>query len=176
MQKTTTQAKDLLLERADDLQKVLDLVPEIIKVIKKFDGKVINKRLDTALKQVDPNLSAGQEWNSFIIDLRFSQSKLQGYRRVTIAHAGLSSAYGDGGIRGDNNTLKADALISDIEKTLEYAQKRIDKINKHLGGLDAILERYFDIKKQMSGFYDDIPHDVREVLELEFDLYKGRNY
>ncbi|GHT57905.1 hypothetical protein FACS1894109_11030 [Spirochaetia bacterium] len=37
-------------------QRIIDLAPAIIAVVQKFDGKQANKRLETALKEVDKNL------------------------------------------------------------------------------------------------------------------------
>ena len=49
-------AENLINLELNAMQKVIDLCPKVIEIIKKFEGKQANKRLDTALKQIDKNL------------------------------------------------------------------------------------------------------------------------
>lgn len=53
----------------------LSLFDDIIKTLERFDGKQANKRIDTALKKINENLSFSREYNSFIINL-ITQTKI----------------------------------------------------------------------------------------------------
>ena len=50
-------------------RKAIELYPAIIETVKKFDGKVLNKRLETALKKVNTNLRLAE--SEYRFDIRY---------------------------------------------------------------------------------------------------------
>ena len=53
---TTEEATRKTLQEIEEMQAVNAVLPEIKKVIARFDGKVLNKRLDDALKEAGPQI------------------------------------------------------------------------------------------------------------------------
>ena len=62
-------ALNLVKLEIENRKEALKLYDGIIEVVKKFDGKVLNKRFDTALKNFDGRLSYNREHSWFEINM-----------------------------------------------------------------------------------------------------------
>ena len=64
---TNEDARKLVELEIQNRKEALKLYPEIIKVVEQFDGKVLNKRLETALKKVNERLCCKRGYSDFRI-------------------------------------------------------------------------------------------------------------
>ena len=155
-------------------EKSLGLTDQIITVVRKFDGKVANKRFDTALKGIDPSLRFVMEWNSFKIEMMIENrmthtgthtAYIENFD-VTIIHGSISSAYGDSMIV--NNGINGPLLINGLEKYKTETKEYIKILKKQVAEIDGILEDYQEIKKTEEDFKSRINYMIQYYFELDF--------
>ena len=68
-------ARNLVELEIKNRKEALKLYDGIIEVVNKFDGKVLNKRFDTALKKLDGRLSYNREYSWFEIYMNVFDSR-----------------------------------------------------------------------------------------------------
>ena len=61
--------RNLILLEIKNRKAALELYPKVIEVVQKYDGKVLNKRFDTALKKADGRLSYDRDTVRFTINM-----------------------------------------------------------------------------------------------------------
>ena len=161
------------LELAAD-EKALSLVDGIINVVTKFGGKEANKRLDTALKTIDKNLSFSMAYNSFKIALYIenrsinTKSGISMYLNdssVSIIHACISTGYGEQGIC-QNGTINAALLIEKLNTFRTDTQQAIIKTRKELENINTILTEYEERKKAIDRFVSAISYTTRKYFKI----------
>lgn len=147
---------------------ILSLFDSIIETLSKFDGKQVNKRIDTALKKIDKNLSFTMEYNSFIIKLWYedrSITKINGdeigntyYLKdnyETIVHCCIHSSYSDG-VVNDDGRLIFEYLKEQLLKNKGYIEQSIFEIKSQLSKVDDIISEYKELIDKCNKFNDKI--------------------
>jgi len=143
-------------------EEVFKLCPAIIEVIKKFDGKQSNKRLDTALKNIDKNLRFKTQYNSWIIE-HVSYD-------INIVHASISSSYGDG--VEQNGVIIADVAIADLNKNMNYRKEQAIKTREQnkIDIIDGLIEESEELKKKIKEFNEKINYAINDKFDIRIDL------
>lgn len=156
----------------DAERKALTLIPQIIEVVKKFDGKAPSKRFDTALKKVDKNLVFNMTYNSFVIEMyienRYFLTGEKAYYihpTCNIVRSSITSGYGDGICQ--DGIINAERLIAWINRAKESTEVHIEKTSKALTDIDNILARKAEIEKMKSEFIDNTPYLIRQYFDLK---------
>lgn len=167
---------------------VLTLIDDVIEVVKKFDGKVINKRLDTALQhgiEQNPNFQKfttccyRNEYSSFQIGICVPT------RCVSIPMSGGGRKWEylyDNQIivcwvDNDNAIINGRIVSKHIIEALNKKRKEIEQYisdNKiALTKIDEWQKRWREIDSQITSLQKEIPYDVKRYFGMRFDL---RNY
>lgn len=176
--KSIATVKKTIGEIITEQDAAIALYPKVIEVIKKFDGKQVNKRIETALREVDNDLRSVREHNSYKIEMMFNSPE-QGYHRVNMCFACAYAPDGAGAVyfeSGKGEVLHASNTIADLLKTMEYLVLNNNKLDTEKAALEETVREYLQIKESMKKFIDSKDYTVRGLLDLEFDSYKGRNY
>lgn len=157
--------------RRDFVNKAEDLCA----VVQKFDGKVFNKRLETALKEVYP-VKVEQEffWKSisitgFIEDrmVRSDEVDRWGYHRTEyikdyhIYTGTIQEAY------DDNKRIIAKNIIERIRSTADYYRRTADEMEEQLGRIDEIIAERRRIYAERQKFLNETNIMIREYFNLE---------
>jgi hypothetical protein len=131
------------------------IIEKILPVLKKFDGKQLTKRVDTALKALNLEyegkkilIYAHWEYSSFII---FFQCNNYDDRRTLY----METTEPKSDVFSYDKTMERIECLIDNEKTLVEIQRQIDKI-------DNVIARYNDL--------------VDKVNELEVDFNGIREF
>jgi len=177
--KTIEQAKKIIEEIIEEKKTVALLIPKITETLQSFNNKVINKRIDSALKEIDKNIFFKRVYNSVVIEISM-YSKLQGYHDITICHCSAQSSYGDGvaEVTTKGEMLLSDAIIKQINNWQEREQKTIGELEyfSNAKNIKKVINEYLDIKSQAREFLDSNNYIVRDLLDLKFEnVYSGRN-
>lgn len=169
-----------LLEREIDIKKAaLRYFDNVKKVVASFNGKIANKRLDTALKAIDERLNFKMEYNSFRItfdDYDFNRRYVSigekgAYIKncsVNIAWSTISSAYGNSAL-DDERKIISYSVLKDIDAQEASIKREIAIMENQLAKIDEIIIRYDAITASIRQFNDEIDHDIREYFDLKID-------
>lgn len=164
----------LLQLEINSTRTALNLCDGIIEVVRKFDGKQPSKRLDTALKGIDENLRFKMEYNSFSIYLYLSVRCVRteiGVRYLNhdyqdIIRSSMESSRGDGVCQ--NGTIRAELIISDIERARQQMKERIAQLTAEMGDIGGILNRFEELRLAQASFEASVSYSVREYFNLKF--------
>lgn len=172
-----------LIQRELEIKKsALTLFDSVKKVVGSFNGKIANKRLDTALKAIDEKLNFKMEYNSFRItfddydyERRYVRMGDKGaYIKncsVNVAWCTISSAYGDS-VLDDDRKIIAYPVMKAIDNQKACMLREIAIIEKQLSSIDEIITRYSAITASIRSFNDEIDHDIREYFDLKiYNVY-----
>lgn len=167
-----------LLKREIEIEKnALKLFDEIGKTLLSFNGKVANKRLDTALKAIDNRLSFKIEYNSF----RFIYAEYDN-RYVTVGDKGayitdctvnilwatVSSVYGDQAL-DENQKIISDNLIKQLKAQQISIKSHIEIVEKQIKQIDDIISEFNSICEQIRSFNDKTDYLIRGYFDLKID-------
>lgn len=152
-------------EAFNDFIKALEV---IIPTIKKFDGKVVNVKLDRELKEVTPSpiniyLNVNEKKIKLMTSNRhFSYSN----SRTEYIDCDTVVLYlGDKDILSESKRLNSDALINLIKSKITYLQNEILVIDKGIEDYDNMVKEYDNLVSKIKEFnnkYDySIRHDTR---------------
>lgn len=155
------------------MEEVNKALPEIKKLIAKFDGKVINKRLDTALKELNlPGyiyLSTYYE-TSYIIMYKPKDSN-EAYTILSGARPNFRYYDKEKSFINEDKRISAERAYNLIE---ECRVERLKKITKYKEILQTYEEKKAQVellKKQLRTIVDDVPYELRHRFDLEVKYY-----
>ena len=155
------------------MEEVNKALPEIKKLIAKFDGKVINKRLDAALKDLGlPGyiyLSTYYE-TSYIIMYKPKDSN-EAYTILSGARPNLSYYDKEKSFVNEDKRISAERAYALIE---ECRVERLKKITKYKEILQTYEEKRTQVellKKQLRTIVDTVPYELRRRFDLEVRYY-----
>ncbi len=158
------------------MKTALTFTDEIKEVLQKFNGKPITKRIDTALKKINPNFYIKREYNSFriewIIENRFFGENGIAYyikeHTINILWASCFSSYGDG-ILDSENCLISEKAIKELDRQKEQMEKDISNSIQQLENVEILIVEHEQIKKQKEEFNRSVNWLVNSYFELRID-------
>ena len=160
------------------LKKVIELAPEVEKVLRKFDGKQANKRLDTALKKIDSNLRFEIHSNSFDVTLYIQDRSLQtedkgrtyiDYKKTVLGGC-VESAYGDGICQ--NGTLIADIAIKELYRMIDYHKQTVKNTEVNINEIEEFENQKQEIKTKIENHNDSIPYLLDKYFGLRINIHR----
>lgn len=160
----------MLTEQIELNREAFKLSEQIKEVITKFDGKVLNKRLQTALKGIDQRILVETQYNSFIIEL-YVNSMYNGWTSVNICHGAISSAYGDGMLT-DDKRIKAEKINKQIDENKEYRLKYHQDMEDNIKRKDKIVKEYNELVKKCKEFNESVNYTFGYDMGLYFKQLK----
>ena len=147
----------------------------LCEVVKKFDGKVFNKRLETAMKEVYP-IHVEQEyfWKSISItgwipDRMVQSDSVDKWGYHETAYIKDDRIY-VGIIRdafNDDKRIIAETIIKAIRSTAEYYKESADKLEEQIGRIDEIIAERDRIYAEKQRFLHNTSGTLREYFGLE---------
>lgn len=139
-------------------ENALALIPKILAILPKFDGKMVNKRLDSALKQIDSALSCTKN-----IYCGYYEIKLYAVDRYVLA--GESCRYirddvlwlstsNDRVYRwmDDEGRLSADALAAGLQARQTALAQNVAAMRQQLADIDRIIARHKQLMEEKDRF------------------------
>lgn len=193
---TNADAINLVKLEIEARKKVIGIITEAIKVIKKFDGKMFNKRLETALKEIDNGITIKKDWfisSGWInIEWYISNRSVQSTQKDNLGYATTNyikyntlslcrvdydynntensaiEATGTG-----NGKIKADIFIQALIKAQSEYAKRIKELENSLVKVNEFENRMNKIKKEFELLNEEIPYIMKQYFyELNYDFVR----
>lgn len=152
-------------------QKILSLYGEIIRTVQSFDGKVLNKRLETALKKIDRNITLYTEYGICSIryytrDFTAKQSNSEygtlylADNYITMCHCGSASA------TDSDRRILATPIVDSLYRYMEIIEKSVDDIQQKRDSVSEYRNRLSDIERSLKELQDEIPSTIKHYFGL----------
>ena len=171
-------AQNLIKLELDARRKAISFTPAIVEVLNKFNGKQLNKRLDTALKQIDKSLYFRSEHNSFVIDWYVDDRSVKAregehtnyidYHSITLCHCSIQASDGTGAAQ--DGTLNAEVAIEWLNKFVSSMQKTITETEEQFKNVEQYKQRRRELKQAIEDFNNNIPHMLDRYFDLRIDM------
>ena len=160
---------------------LLSLVPAIEEVFRRFDGKIVNKRISTALQSVargvcfDKSPYSGRweltacEWDNRSVSGEPDRFGYCGTHYISDDRLYLANdAIGDSFINGEGR-LCAEKAIAAIEQARERYQKKVETMREQLSHIDSIISKYKALEAAKKEFNDNLDYSIRDYFGLKLD-------
>ena len=144
-------------------------------VVQKFNGKVFNKRLETAMREVYPvKVEHGFSWKSLSITgyvedrmVRNDQADKWGYHRTEYIKEDRIYFGTTYDAFDDDKRIIAEAIIKQIRSTADYYRESADKMEEQLGRIDEIIAECKRINAEKSRFMHETNCTICEYFDLK---------
>lgn len=153
----------------------------IIPVIKRFDGKVYNKRLENALNELDIlgcdfYFTVSNNGYKFEIEGRTRDRSYKndpdgsGYCSTGYIKHDCFTAILESDNALDNGRIKADNIIEKLEETAEYYEDKEFKLEKGLKQAHIMRLEFQNIADRLIEFRNKYDSSARDLLGLDYRL------
>ena len=167
--------KKLVKMELDIRRNAIALAEDVKKVVIKFDGKQLTKRLQTELQKIDGRLYVRNDYNS--LDIIFTEYDNRSIitdkgcyyvnnNSFTLAGTAKSNAYGDSSTTDDNKIIAA-TLIASIDKQVDYMTAQIKTVESELKKIDQYKKRKQKIKQDMENYRNSITYTIKQYFDLD---------
>lgn len=178
-------ARNLVELEIQNRKEALKLYDGIIEVVKKFDGKVLNKRFETALKKVDGRLSCNRSYSWFEINMSVFDNRTcksvkkdsygysctnyltDNYLRLNSLLYTYSSNPADKTML-DNERIKADVLIESLNNGKKYIEEKIAELESSIDKVDGWKKELEALKSQMEKVMKEVPYLIRDYYDINY--------
>lgn len=181
-------ARKLTELEIENRKHVLTLYDGIIETVNKFNGKVLNKRFNTALKKVDEHLSYLTNYNSFDIkyycinDSVRGEEDRNGYRSTYYikertlylnSYLTLNNTYKEEtDILNEEGKLIADRIVKGLEDRKKKIKEDIVKLEESLLHIEEYMETIEKMKKAFEDYMDNIPYLTKKYFDIDYSIKK----
>ena len=146
---------------------------EVMAVLEKWQGKKYNKRLETALKNIDAHFYVNTQF-SFYLEYNFYPQNERSFKDETTEHWIYIDNYKHT-IRmltksswGEGEKIVAEDIAEQVLKIAKYYQEQYEKINNQLLNINELISEYLEIVKKYNEFEEKVDADIR--AEFKFNL------
>jgi len=153
-------------------KEALTFFAPVSEVLRKFNGKVANKRLDTVLKKIDIGLCFRIRYSAFCIDWHIKNRHFvePGKEAYSYIHESSISLLHSMDLVVQDGRINADSAIEQLNKQKDYISQRIEKAEKQLAVIDEKLKQRNELKKQVEDFNKDISYLVDGYFNIRINL------
>ena len=178
-------ARNLILLEIKNRKAALELYPKVIEVVQKFDGKVLNKRFDTALKKADSRLGYDRGMYQFRINMSCFDNRC--CKSVKVDSNGYSSTnyINDYYVRLNGylqpyshninelsalteERLIAENVIVSLNEGKEKLEAEIVRLEASLDKITEWKEKLEALTKEVQGVMSEVPYLVRDYCDLNY--------
>ena len=175
-------ADKLIALEISNRRKAIELYPAIIETVKKFDGKVLNKRLETALKKINNNLRLEKSEYRFDICYYVENNHIsvpyQDYfdtKYVKCRKIGMcgyiprnraSAVNVQCPVLNDNGRIIAENIITVLNAGKEKLESEIIEMEEHSKKAEEYSAELDELAERMRSLRKKIPYLVSEYYKL----------
>ena len=181
-------AKNLVSLEIENRKNALKLYDRVIEVVQKFDGKVLNKRFDTALKKVDDRLSYSREYRAFEINMSvFNNRSCTSVKKDSYGYGCTNYISGSGKLRlnsylstysydkNEKTVLEEEKIVSSViieglNKGREQMEKEIERLENSIDKVDSWKKKLTALKGEIEAVMKEIPYIIREYYDINYEV------
>lgn len=178
-------ARNLVELEIQNRKEALKLYDGIIEVVQKFDGKVLNKRFDTALKKVDERLSCNREYSWFEINMNvFDNRSCKSVKKDSYGYS-CTNYITDNYLRLnnlvythsynprdnvmlDNERIISSVLIEALNKCKEQMENKIKELENSIDKVDEWKNKLKALQIEMEEVMKEVPYIIREYYDINY--------
>lgn len=152
------QQKDLQ-NRIDSYRAAAAMVPTVIKVLRSFDNKVYNCRLDKALREATNNSIGVYNQYGFI---SIYATYTTNYNHINLATFRLEEL--------KNKRIDSDKLIEQVKTAREQLLKQAYEVETLSEQADSIREYIKQSIEKLESICRSLPDDIREIYNIPYSI------
>lgn len=164
------------LEINTDL-KVLSIAGEVSLVVRSFDGKILNKRLDTALKKIDRNLYVDSMYSSSLGINYYtggfsipsvnnpSTSLYLNSRYKTLCFCAKRSENGKGCVSSEGRLISK-PVIESISEYSEHLRRSITELESKKDLIEVYRSCIKTVEQDLKALQEEIPFAIKRYYDL----------
>lgn len=169
-------ARKLVQKEIEVKEDFVRKVPEMIEVVRKFDGKVLNKRLETALRNVyhvtlkHDDIFGWWELIGYADDRMVredTENSWGGHNCAYIKDDRFYIATCKKDLTDENGRLIADKLIEYIEDEAKREQTYANQLRNQLANIDELKAECARINRMKNDFVWKVNSQIKEYFSLE---------
>ena len=156
---TEEDRKKDLDSRIESYRQAAAMVPTVIKVLRTFDNKVYNCRLDKALREATNNKIGVYNQYGFI---SIYATYTTNYHHINLATFRLEEL--------ENKRIDADKSIEQVKTARENLLKKAYQIETTAQQADNIREYIRQSIEKLESLCRDLPDDIREIYNIPYSI------
>lgn len=157
--RSTEERQKDLNNRIESYRQAAAHVPQIIKTLKQFDGKVYNCRLDKALREAtNGKVGVYNQYGFISIYACYTTN----YHHINFATFRLEDL--------ENKRINAEKLIEQVKASRESLLDKAYKIETYSEQADNIREYVKQSIEKLESICKSLPDDIREVYNIPYTI------
>ena len=157
--RSTEERQKDLNNRIESYRQAAAHVPQIIKALKQFDGKVYNCRLDKALREAtNGKVGVYNQYGFISIYACYTTN----YHHINFATFRLEDL--------ENKRINAEKLIEQVKAARESLLDKAYKIETYSEQADNIREYVKQSIEKLESICKSLPDDIREVYNIPYTI------
>lgn len=178
-------ARNLVNLEIENRKKALELYPQIIECVEKFNGKVLNKRFETALRKIDDCLRYNWEDSRFGIEVRLNNRCIQSVKTDTYGYAQWNYISGfeltltsmlytvsynpdDRRMLDENGRIIAPVIIKALNERKQSIENTIAELEEKLNNVQEYRNKLEALRIEMEKVMNDVPYIIREYFDINY--------
>lgn len=176
-------ARNLVLLDIENMKNALEVYDLIIPVVKRFDGKILNRRLETTLKEVCSKISVDGvcdgfrieycDWNNRSVQsvnadtYGYATTNYTKFERIVLSTYLCKKSYQKDDPRlmvDENGRIIADRILEALEAGKKILEAKIKRLEESLDRVEEWQKRMQDIKNQLDELNAEIPAEFTEYF------------
>ena len=157
--RSTEERQKDLNNRIESYRQAAAQVPQIIKTLKQFDGKVYNCRLDKALREAtNGKVGVYNQYGFISIYACYTTN----YHHINFATFRLEDL--------ENKRINAEKLIEQVKAARENLLDKAYKVETYSEQADNIREYVKQSIEKLESICKSLPDDIREVYNIPYTI------
>lgn len=155
----TESANKAAIQRAEEYRQAAALIPTMNKIIKDFDGKVCNCRLDKALKAATNN--------RLLVEKRYSTIAIYTYPEHNYSHT-MTLADMSVADMPDGKRIVADKFKESSHKYRELLLRKAYEIETAAETMPQTIAYFEESVAKLNKFLQSFPAEIRDIYKLPY--------
>lgn len=157
--RSTEERQKDLNNRIESYRQAAAHVPQIIKTLKQFDGKVYNCRLDKALREAtNGKVGVYNQYGFISIYACYTTN----YHHINFATFRLEDL--------ENKRINAEKLIEQVKASRESLLDKAYKVETYSEQADNIREYVKQSIEKLESICKSLPDDIREIYNIPYTI------
>lgn len=143
-------------------------------IIRKFDGKVYNKRFDEAIAEASDNDNRFYCYNSygwFYLELTYKRQYALKNNLISGYSCKNAAEYEKYRTKEENNIfnekrINANIMIQRLDESRERLNREAYEMESTLQNMDIILEQIKGLKKALNNVIESVPYEIQKEYRL----------
>lgn len=166
----------LVQKEIDTKRDFVTKAESLCEIIRKFDGKVFNKRLETALREVYPvrveydKVFGWLDITGYIPDRMVQSDEVDRHGYHPIAYIKDDRIYAVSCCKDaldDDGRIVAENIIAKMQATVDYLKESADTLEDQLADIEDIAKECYMIRAKIRDYNSYVKPQIRNYFDLE---------